>query len=81
MTWTPRLRDLITDDISEAMQRVDSAAGKILDRCVHPTVQSYNACDKRHEILSRQEQDKVYAAQEDELLRASLSLLNKLRRS
>ncbi|MEI7780348.1 MAG: hypothetical protein WCJ18_00310 [Planctomycetota bacterium] len=70
----------MTDDIKDAMQRVDRAAGKILERCVHPTVQNYNACTKRHEILSREQQQEVYAAQEDELVRASLSLLNKLRR-
>ena len=56
-----------TADITEAMERVDRAAGKILDRYwpKAPAKIDQDAINKEH----------------DELLRASLSLLNKMRRT
>lgn len=57
----------MSDDITEAMTRVDRAAGKILDRN-WPRVPGKIDQDSRDE-------------EHDELLRASLSLLNKIRRS
>jgi hypothetical protein len=55
----------MSEDITEAMTRVDRAAGKILDR------------NKEYDEILVDAKDK----EQDELLRASLSLLNKIRRS
>ena len=63
--WRPQLKDLLTDDIADAMERVDRAAGKILDRT------------KEYDVILVDAESK----ERDELLRASLSLLNKIRRN
>jgi hypothetical protein len=72
----------MSEDITEAMTRVDRAAGKILDRnwpkAPPPQSAAYVACGgscrRRIDQAARDQQ-------EDELLRATLSLLNKIRRS
>ena len=81
------MEQVIDSDISEAMQRVDRAAGKILDRnwpkAPSPQWAAYvgggscRVCGTRRRIDDQADRDQ----EEDELLRASLSLLNKIRRS
>jgi hypothetical protein len=66
MELTPAGRGWNDGDISEAMQRVDRAAGKILDR--NKMYGGAILCDTE-------------SKEHDELLRASLSLLNKIRRT
>ena len=71
----------MTADVTEAMARVDRAAGKILDRnwpkAPGPQWAAYVACGGScRRRIDQAARDK----EEDELLRASLSLLNKIRR-
>lgn len=69
----------LAEDIEAAMHRLDRAAGRMLERCTHHTIDEWKACDQVHGMETYREWSQR-RVDDSELTRAALDLLNRIRR-